>query len=278
MSSLLVRALPTAPRQGTIWMVTCPEDSWEQSFLSRPPVVYGLGQHELSSTGYAHVHALIHFSAKQSLLSVKRLCPTGHWELSRSAAAESYVWKDDTAVPGSRFEYGTKPFRRASKTDWDAVWLAAKAGRIEDVPASIRISSYRALKSIGSDYQEPVAMERTISVFWGQTGTGKSRRAWSEAGLSAYPKNPNTKFWDGYRGHENVVVDEFRGRVDISYLLTWCDRYPVIVEVKGSSTPLQARKIWFTSNLHPRQWYPDLDESTIAALLRRLEVVEIINV
>lgn len=117
-------------------------------------------------------------------------------------------------------------------------------------------------------------MERKVTVFWGPTGTGKSRRAWEEAGLDAYPKDPRTKFWDGYDRQEHVVIDEFRGAIDVSHLLRWFDRYPVLVEVKGSSRVLVANRIWITSNLRPSHWFPELDEITLRALLRRLEVIE----
>ena len=69
-----------------------------------------------------------------------------------------------------------------------------------------------------------------------------------------------------------VILDEFRGDIDISHLLRWLDRYPVIVELKGSSAPLVAEKIWITSNLHPSSWYPLLDAATYAALERRLQI------
>lgn len=114
-------------------------------------------------------------------------------------------------------------------------------------------------------------------MFWGATGVGKSRRAWAEATFDAYPKDPRTKFWDGYRGQEHVVIDEFRGGIDVSHLLRWLDRYPVNVEIKGSSTTLCAKKFWITSNLPPEQWYPDLDEATKLALLRRLNVTHLLN-
>lgn len=126
-------------------------------------------------------------------------------------------------------------------------------------------------------------MERTIHVFWGKTGSGKSRRAWEEAGkktrlltsgLDAYPKDPNTKFWDGYRGHSRVVIDEFRGSISISHILRWFDRYPVIVEIKGSATVFSASTIWITSNISPECWYPEIDEETKQALLRRLNITE----
>ncbi len=64
----------------------------------------------------------------------------------------------------------------------------------------------------------------------------------------------------------------------MAHLLRWFDRYPVSVEVKGSSRPLNATRIWITSNVAPIDWYRRdgqfLDEETLNALLRRLDVTE----
>jgi len=133
-------------------------------------------------------------------------------------------------------------------------------------------SNYNALKRIATDHLAPVAIVREVFVYVGPTGTGKSHRAWTEGGIDAYPKDPRTKFWDGYQGQEHVVMDEFRGAIDISHMLRWLDKYPVIIEVKGSSTVLKAKKIWITSNIDPTLWYPDIDQQTLQALLRRLVV------
>ena len=152
------------------------------------------------------------------------------------------------------------------------MWDYAKSGEIDKIPASIRVQSYRTLRAIGADFAKPVAIERTVNVYWGATGTGKSKQAWAEAGMEAYPKDPRTKFWCGYRDQENVVIDEFRGGIDISHVLRWLDRYPVIVELKGGSTVLTACNIWITSNIDPRCWYPDLDPATVEALMRRIRV------
>lgn len=83
---------------------------------------------------------------------------------------------------------------------------------------------------------------------------------------------PSNFRWCGYRDQTKVVIDEFRGAIDIAHLLRWLDRYPVLVEVKGGSRPLLASTIWITSNMDPRTWYPDLDDQTKAALLRRLNI------
>lgn len=92
--------------------------------------------------------------------------------------------------------------------------------------------------------------------------------------MDAFPKDPRTKFWDGYRSHRAVVIDEFRGGIDIAHVLRWFDRYPVILEVKGGSVCFCAQRIWITSNVNPEFWYPEADPETKAALMRRLEVTE----
>lgn len=152
----------------------------------------------------------------------------------------------------------------------------AKSNDFDRIPASIRVQSYRTLRAIAADFARPVAMERSCHVFWGKTGTGKSRRAWEEAGEDAYTKDPNSKFWCGYTGQESVVIDEFRGKIDISHLLRWLDRYPVNVEIKGSSVPLMAKTIWITSNVSVDFWYPELDVETVLALKRRLNIVHFV--
>lgn len=175
---------------------------------------------------------------------------------------------------GTQFDFGAKPIRVNSKTDWESVWVSAKAGDLLKIPARIRVVSYRTLRGIAADYCKPVAIVREVHVFWGPTGTGKSRRAWLEAGDDAYCKDPRSKFWCGYQGENHVIIDEFRGGIDIAHMLRWLDRYPVRVEIKGSSIPLVAGKIWITSNVEPLWWYPDLDEPTRQALVRRLSITE----
>jgi len=226
-------------------------------------------------TGYLHWQLLVILEKKSRRRAVKSIFgETTSCRLSRSEAANAYVWKDETAITETRFELGSMPIRRSAPADWTAVYDNAKRGRLDDIPADIRTRCYNQLRRIQGDHLEPIAMERKVFVLWGATGTGKSRRAWDEAGFHAYPKDPRSKFWDGYRNHQHVVFDEFRGGIDISHMLRWLDRYPVLVEVKGSSTVLSAEKIWITSNIHPRNWYPDLDVATLEALLRRLEITQ----
>jgi len=257
-------------RQGIYWLLTIPFHDFTPYL---PPTVCWIrGQLELSETGYLHWQICLALVKKGSLAAIRAVFGTCHAEISRSSAATEYVWKELTRVAGTQFELGVRPFKRNDPHDWDKIWEMAIAGDLLSIPAQIRVQSYRTLRSICSDHSKPVGMVRTCDVYWGRTGTGKSRRAWEEAGMDAYTKDPNTKFWCGYNGQKHVVLDEFRGRIDVSHLLRWLDRYPVNVEIKGSSVPLCAERFWITSNLDPRVWYTEMDPETLAALIRRFNI------
>lgn len=178
----------------------------------------------------------------------------------------------DTRVGNTQFELGRKPHRRNNKRDWEQCWELAKTGSFDAIDKSVLVPYYGAIRRIAADHATPPAITRKCYVYWGGTGLGKSRDAWDRAGLATYGKDPRSKFWDGYRGQKHVVMDEFRGGIDVAHLLRWTDRYPCMVEIKGSSTPLMMETLWITSNLDPRKWYPELDEETLAALLRRMEI------
>lgn len=257
--------------QGTYWLLTIPQHEFTP-YLP-PGVSFIKGQLEQGNgTGFIHWQVLAVFKRSVRLRAVRTVFGPVHAELSRSAAADAYVWKDDTAVAGTRFSLGTKPLRRNVSADWENVWECAKRGDLDSIPGDVKVRYFGNLCRIGAMFAQPLPIERECYVYWGKTGVGKSRRAWDEAGLDSYPKDPRTKFWCGYRSHEHVVVDEFRGGIDIGHLLRWLDRYPVLVEVKGSSVILVAKKIWITSNLSPKEWYPGLDPETLNALLRRIKV------
>lgn len=270
--------MPNVP-QARYWLLTIPAASgWQPPQVVPVGINYLKGQKEIGEGGYEHWQVLVAFKDKKRLAAVKAAFNRQtHAEPTRSSAANDYVWKDDTAVLNTRFELGLLPTKRNVPTDWDRVWSAAKKGKMSPIPKDVAVRYYGNLKKIFADNMAPLSHIKTVKVFIGPTGTGKSATAWSEAGYDmavTYTKDPRTKFWDGYRGQKNVIIDEFRGAIDIAHMLRWLDRYPCNVEVKGSSVPLAAENFWITSNLAPENWYPDCDRTTVEALLRRLDVAD----
>lgn len=274
--------------QARYWIATVPRADW----VPRWPiegVTYIKGQAEVGGvTDYVHWQFVIVFDTKVTLTRAKQLIGLArvHLEPTVSKKALDYVHKDETAIEGTRFEHGitcsfsgTLPIHRAKSVDWQSVWDHAKAGFLwliirlfELIPPDIRVRCWHNINRIRATFLKPVGTDRRVRVYWGATGSGKSHLAWLEAGFLAYAKDPCTKWWDGYQSEESVIVDEFRGSIGISHVLRWFDKYPVRLETKGGVSALCAKHIWITSNLHPSRWYPSLDDETVSALIRRLEI------
>jgi len=260
--------------QARYWIATIPAHAFTP-YLP-PGLAYARGQLESGAeTHFVHWQCVFVCDRKRRLGWLRDTFGPYHFEPTRSSAALEYVWKDDTRVGGTQFELGQLPVNRSSSNDWERIWESAKRDDLDGIPCDVRIRCYHQLRRIATDHCQPVAMRRTATVYWGPPETGKSRRAAQEAGDGYYVKDPRTKWFGGYRGQSTAVIDEFRGSIDVTHLLRWFDRYPVLVETKGGFVPLCVRHWFVTSNLHPRDWYPDLDPDTFRALMRRLTVVHV---
>lgn len=111
----------------------------------------------------------------------------------------------------------------------------------------------------------------TILIYWGESGTGKTRKATEEYPDSYILTKPNKDgnvWFDGYQGEETVILDEFYGWVPYDLLLRMCDRYPLRVPFKGGYYKFKATRIVFTSNKPWKEWYPNIDD--LSAFERRI--------
>lgn len=112
-------------------------------------------------------------------------------------------------------------------------------------------------------------------VIWltGPSGSGKSRRAREICGEDVYTKNTGHKWWDGYDGHEDVILDDFRDSWwPITYMLALIDRYEFQVEYKGGMRQMRAKRIIITSIFTPDTMYRGTGECQ-QQLARRIDCV-----
>ena len=265
---------------GKYWFITVGAEYFKpvQAMCPRRDLTFMKGQREIGeNTGFDHWHFSVGFSKEKTMAQVKEyFCKEARCELSRSDAVDEYVWKENTRVEGTNFCWGRKPLKMNSKTDWNATFESAANGDFDSIDKGVLIRNYNSLKRIRVDnLKNKQRGAITVHVYHGQTGTGKTRKCWFEAGDpdSVYIKDPNTKWWDGYQGQQKVIIDEFCGFIGITHLLRWFDRYACTVEVKGYTTPLLATEFWVTSNISPMDWYKDATEEQQLALGRRLNDV-----
>lgn len=94
-------------------------------------IIYCKGQLELGEGGFLHWQFVISCSKQCRITQIKAMLPPGsHIEATRSEAAREYVWKEDTRIPGTQFEFGDLPVRRNSQIDWDSIKTSAVEGKL----------------------------------------------------------------------------------------------------------------------------------------------------
>lgn len=262
------------------WILTIPKDKWAVPEAMPERIDYLKGQLEIGEGGFEHWQLVAYTKKKTTYSTMISLWPAeAHVEHTRSDKAEEYVWKDESSE-GSRFEMGVKSFKRNSPTDWDTCFVSAQQGKFEDIPADVKIRCWNQFQGIAKYYMQPSDRgEVTSRIYWGVSGSGKTHLAKTESGYftdssDVYMKIPSTKFWDGYRGQKNVIIDEFDGQINLAHLKVWCDPTGTAcqVEVKGGAVSLQATNFWITSNRDWRQWYSTADENDIDAIKRRFVI------
>lgn len=126
------------------------------------------------------------------------------------------------------------------------------------------VENYMRLKQGKRVYQEGEAPK--IYIFWGPSGTGKSRRAATDF-PGAYWKAKG-EWWQDYSGEEVVIFDEFYGWLPYDFLLRILDWYSLPVNLKGTSHQLKAKTFVFTSNVPWFEWYQKVRDQQ--ALRRRI--------
>jgi len=269
------------PTRARGWCFTWHEEKlepvWDEKVMD-----YLVYQKELTKTGGEHWQGFVYFKNPRRMGGVSKLFPGAHLEVARGTGEQNkqYCTKTDSRAPGaSPQEFGRCP-KSGDRTDlkeiarvvWSGVSNFELAEQCPDAilryPTGIkelRLTRMAARK----DLRPPLEVE----VKYGPTGTGKTYSAMEEnpGAFLWYPTVP--EWWDGYDQEKTLVIDEYHHQLPLTRLLRVLDRYQLQLPIKGSHTYAQWTKVVLTSNVHPREWYPNCREDQRLALMRRITKV-----
>nr|QKV51313.1 putative replication associated protein [Crucivirus sp.] len=243
------------------------------------PCRYILVGLETSNAGWLHHQGFVMFANASTANAVKKVLPIGcHLEACKGTALQNikYCSKDGNIVA----ENGKRP-EQGKRNDMETVFKIIKTtGRMADVTENVR--SYQAMKAgeLILKYHEPKRFTKPfVGWFWGPTGCSKTHSAYELLGENGTWKSSGPmKWWEGYDGEQNVIIDDFREHYcDFVTLLSLLDRYPFRVENKGGSRQLQARNIIVTSCYPPDKCFRTSRED-VKQLLRRIDTIKFYNV
>lgn len=84
------------------------------------------------------------------------------------------------------------------------------------------------------------------------------------------PANQKATVWmDGYNGEEDVVIEDYNGEINYRIFLRMLDKYANLMQVKGGTVQFSPKRIWISTNIAPRMWYPNVDIHWEESPLRR---------
>lgn len=252
---------------------------------------YVLFGFEIGDQGTPHLQCYFELKAKTqcSLATLQKRITAMQGFPSRYAVAASkgtgiqnfqYCTKD-----GDFFEWGTRPKGQGKRSDLDAA--AEKIAGGETVQ-SIALQHPGLFIKYGGGMDKLWFLvnnkKRTCMTFgywlFGPSGTGKSRWAIAQSGVDGtYPKDPSSKWWDGYRFQETVVIDDYRPNCFLGFaeLLRLADRYPKLIEHKGTMSEFNSSRVIITSPHSIRETFKDLNwmtEGSLFQLERRFQQLE----
>lgn len=224
------------------------------------PYEYLIYQKEKGST--VHLQGYVYFKNARTLTQVKKFDAGAHWTQARGTALDNtkYCSKEETRLEGP-WTLGVMP-QQGKRSDLEGLKSALKESKDMSYIQEHFFSDYlrygRNIEKVAILLSKPRNWEMTVEVLWGATGVGKTRLAFEE-NPKAYWKSKGL-WWDGYLNEEVVVIDEYYGWLPWDYILRLTDRYPFSVESKGGCVQFVAKKIIFTSNDHPKEWYKRMTE------------------
>lgn len=244
---------------------------------------YIWGEEIAPSTGTPHLQGYVQLNKRKAFTKVIKSLPGCHITpcLGGSQDNVNYCNKECTNV----VEYGmlrTIARGRAKQAlDWQILVEKAKSGDLASIESDNPrefLLYYRTFKQLALDNLEPSSMVRDCIWIYGKPRTGKSRAA-AKYWPRAYWKNAN-KWWDGYRGETEVVLDDLGSFHLFELLKRWADRYKVVGESKGGGVALSYDKFIVTSNFTPQELgmqgtgVPSITIEAIQSRFRILEAIE----
>lgn len=252
------------------------DKSWE--FVFNDKIKYICFQKEKTKTGNEHYQGYIELVKSERINSIKKIinCNSAHFEkrLGTRQQAIDYCKKTESAIPNSFVEFGevSTPGKRNDLNCLNELKEKTIENFCIDYPI-IAVKYPKGISNLKNCFESKKIGLRNIevNVLIGKPGCGKTRSVYDKFDiLDIYKLNTNTNntlWFDGYTGQSVLLIDDFKGWIKYTELLTILDIYPYRCQIKGGFCWAKWDKVFITSNYDIMMWYNDLNNE---ALLRRI--------
>ncbi|KAF5033345.1 hypothetical protein DSECCO2_607680 [anaerobic digester metagenome] len=256
-------------------------------------LVYWCMSDEVGEKETPHTHIYVVFKNAVMFTTLQKRFYGAHIEMVRGTNQENYdyvrkqgKWADDkkgeTSLPDTFEEYGELPPDREEGTSQAAaIYEMVKQGAsnyeiLETYPnAMTRIDKIeRTRQTILEEQHKRDFRQLEVTYIYGATGTGKTRHVMEKYGYENVYRVTNYQHpFDGYKGQDVILFDEFRSSLPITDMLIYLDGYPVDLPCRYANKAARYTKVYFCTNITLERQYTQIQceqPATWKAFKRRI--------
>jgi len=234
------------------------------------------------STGRLHIQGYVRFVKRKRMQTVKNLFDRENMHLELAKSAEKtcidYCTKEESRVAeGEQHgEVDEAAGIQGRRTDLETAADEIRGGaQMRDVAIAHPATFIRyqcGLYAFQAAVRTPPPAQRdvTVTVLWGETGTGKTHRV-----MTMYPDiytvSAGRGPWDGYNDHPRILIDEFLdSQWPITTMNRILDKWRYELDCRYRNKFAVWTEVFICSNSPPMSWYTNEPPMLQAALRRRI--------
>ena len=252
---------------------------------------------EIGDKGTYHTHLFLYRSTPTRFARLKKVFPTAHIDYCRGTTQENrdYVRKEgkhkgtdkeETNLPDTFEEFGECPNEEPGKrndlnelyglirdgfSDYDILEMNPKymlqLNKIERCRQVVREEEFK------NKFRE-----LTVEYWFGDTGLGKTRTVMDRYGYENVYRVTDYKYpFDGYKGQDVLVFEEFYNSIRIQEMLTYLDGYPLDLPCRYANKTACYTKVYILSNVPFDEQYREIfrdNRKTFDAFCRRISCIK----
>ena len=273
------------------------DDLIKEKLMLKNPVYFCMAR-ERSTTGTEHIHVYECFRSPMMFSTLKNVFPYAHIEPAYGSPADNrdYITKSgkwalsdkaETIIPGTFYEYGEMPISKDKTVVRSQLIAALEAG--ETTSAIVKANPEYSFRVREIDTLRDTLLSEKFSkekrdvcciYIFGPTGTGKTHSVYERhdasdiCRISSYDRA--SSIFDPYKAHPVLCLDEYRGQIEISALLSYLDIYPIFLPARYYDRVACYNTVYIISNEPLNCLYQEIQvrkPETWRAFLRRIRTI-----
>ena len=260
---------------------------------------YWVMSDEIGECGTYHTHFYIYSQNAIRFSTIKKHFPVAHIEMAKGTSQQNrdYVFKEgkhknkeDTNLKNTHREFGEMPIeRQGARNDLADLYAMIKEGLtnyeiLEQSPSyMLNIDKIERVRQILKEEEFKNTFRKIHTTYiCGPTGAGKTRCVMEEYGYTnVYRVTDYKNPFDGYKGEDVIIFEEFRSSLKIQDMLVYLEGYPLQLPCRYANKIACYTKVYIISNWKLEEQYMNIQNEhflTWQAFLRRINEVICFNI